>query len=67
MNRVPKCGVIILQTFPFKAHEIETVAVRMCVNFQIAGTKVKIEKFEVSQSPILFSYLSLDPNHSIQP
>ena len=31
-----------------------------------AQLKVKIEKFEVSQSPILTSYLSLDPNGKIQ-
>ena len=41
LNRVPKCDVIILQTFPFsnlKPHEIETVAVRTHANVQIAGT-----------------------------
>ena len=40
-------------------HEIEPVAVRTCANFQIANTllEVKIEKLEVSLSPILTSLI----------
>ena len=60
-NRLPKCDVIILQTFleALKPHHaIETVAVITCAN-QIANTllEVKIEKLEVSLSPILTSLI----------
>ena len=37
-NRVLKCDVIILQTFPFEPHHaIYTAAVRTCAKFQIAS------------------------------
>ena len=57
-NRLLKCDIIILQTFPFEHlyldhHVTYTAAVRMSVqNFKsLALMKVKIEKFEVLRSP----------------
>ena len=56
---VPKCDIIILQTFLFfKLHrEIYTAAVRTCAKKSLALMKMKIDNFEVLHSPILISLI----------